>query len=251
MNRKGFPESYDRRALVRFLAELKAGRAEVAAPVYSHLVYDVVPGEAQVVRQPDILILEGLNVLQAGTGSGQRRATFVSDFFDFSIYVDARRGGHPPLVRGALPEAAADGLPRRAHSFFRRFAELHRRAGDAGRRVGLGRDQRARTCAQNIAPTRSRARLILVKGADHQVERVRLRKLAGALRSAGGSGSPSAREGVEAERAQRRRRARSPSRRSTAARGRARRSGSCRRCRTRARAPGAPRARDRSSTRSR
>src|SRR5688572_744898 len=90
MERKGFPESYDQRRLVRFMADLKSGAPEVTAPVYSHLAYDVVPGEYQVVRQPDIVIVEGLNVLQTGSGrAGKPLPMFVSDFFDFSIYVDA------------------------------------------------------------------------------------------------------------------------------------------------------------------
>ena len=84
MHRKGFPESYDRRALMRFVTEVKSGADEVCAPVYSHLLYDIVPGEKQLIRQPDILILEGLNVLQTGP------ALMVSDLFDFSVYVDAR-----------------------------------------------------------------------------------------------------------------------------------------------------------------
>jgi type I pantothenate kinase len=86
MQRKGFPESYDVRRLVRFLADVKSGREEVRAPVYSHLIYDIVPGEHLSVRQPDILIVEGLNILQTGPGTAR---TFVSDFIDFSIYIDA------------------------------------------------------------------------------------------------------------------------------------------------------------------
>ncbi len=89
VHRKGFPESYDLRRLVRFLADVKAGVPEVAAPVYSHLAYDIVPGDYQIVRQPDIVILEGLNVLQTGSAR-PGRPMFVSDFFDFSIYVDAQ-----------------------------------------------------------------------------------------------------------------------------------------------------------------
>ncbi|NVJ03896.1 type I pantothenate kinase [Myxococcus sp. AM001] len=176
MKRKGFPESYDRRGLVRFLAELKAGRAEVAAPVYSHLVYDVVPGEAQVVRQPDILILEGLNVLQAGAQEGkQMPATFLSDFFDFSIYVDAhehdiRRWYVDRFLK--LQQTAF----RDERSYFRRFSELnHEQAIQLAESVWG--EINGPNLAQNIAPTRSRARLILLKGPDHKVKRVRLRKL--------------------------------------------------------------------------
>src|SRR5207248_6592265 len=90
MLRKGFPESYDRRALVRFLAEVKSGAAEAPTPVYSHLLYDILPGETSIVRRPDVLIVEGLNLLQTGdTRAGHRPRVFVSDFIDFSLYVDA------------------------------------------------------------------------------------------------------------------------------------------------------------------
>ncbi|MCP3097487.1 type I pantothenate kinase [Myxococcus sp. K15C18031901] len=176
MKRKGFPESYDRRALVRFLAELKSGRAEVTAPVYSHLVYDVVPEEAKVIRQPDILILEGLNVLQAGAGAAQRMpATFLSDFFDFSIYVDAteqdiRRWYVDRFLR--LQQTAF----RDERSYFRRFSDLtHEQAVAMAENVWS--EINGPNLAQNIAPTRTRARLILLKGPDHKVKRVRLRKM--------------------------------------------------------------------------
>ncbi|MGE6762880.1 type I pantothenate kinase [Corallococcus interemptor] len=176
MNRKGFPESYDRRALVRFLAELKAGRTEVTAPVYSHLVYDIVPEEAQSIRQPDILILEGLNVLQTGPVEGGRLPqTFLSDFFDFSIYVDASETDirHWYVERFLrLWETAF----RDERSFFRRFSELTREQAIA-RAASVWAEINGPNLAENIAPTRSRARLILVKGNDHKVRRVRMRKL--------------------------------------------------------------------------
>ncbi|AKF80651.1 pantothenate kinase [Myxococcus fulvus] len=175
MNRKGFPESYDRRALVRLLAELKAGRAEVTAPVYSHLVYDVVPEEAKVIRQPDILILEGLNVLQSGVVGQRIPHTFLSDFFDFSIYVDAseqdiRRWYVDRFLR--LQQTAF----RDERSYFRRFSDLTPEQATAMAENIWG-DINGPNLAQNIAPTRSRARLILLKGPDHKVKRVRLRKL--------------------------------------------------------------------------
>ncbi|WP_342380662.1 type I pantothenate kinase [Myxococcus stipitatus] len=175
MKRKGFPESYDRRALVRMLAELKAGRAEVTAPVYSHLVYDVVPDEAKVIRQPDILILEGLNVLQSGATGQRIPHTFLSDFFDFSIYVDAteqdiRRWYVDRFLR--LQQTAF----RDERSYFRRFSELtHEQA--VAMAESVWNEINGPNLAQNIAPTRSRARLILLKGPDHKVKRVRLRKL--------------------------------------------------------------------------
>jgi type I pantothenate kinase len=176
MQRKGFPESYDRRALVRFLAELKSGREEVTAPVYSHLVYDIVPDEAKRIRRPDILILEGLNVLQTGPLEGGKMPhTFLSDFFDFSIYVDAneldiRRWYVERFL--SLRETAF----RDERSFFRRFAELTEEQAIA-RAESVWGEINGPNLAQNIAPTRTRARLILTKGPDHKVRRIRLRKL--------------------------------------------------------------------------
>jgi len=176
MKRKGFPESYDRRALVRLLAELKSGRAEVTAPVYSHLVYDVVPEEAKVIRQPDILILEGLNVLQSGASAGQRTpATFLSDFFDFSIYVDATEQDirHWYVERFLRLQQTAF---RDERSYFRRYSDLTPEQSTAFAE-SIWAEINGPNLAQNIAPTRTRARLILLKGPDHKVKRVRLRKL--------------------------------------------------------------------------
>jgi len=175
MKRKGFPESYDRRALVRFLAELKAGRAEVSAPVYSHLVYDVVPDEAKVVRQPDILILEGLNVLQSGPAEGHRMpGTFLSDFFDFSIYVDAHEQDIRSWYVGRFLQLQQTAF-RDERSYFRRYSELTPEQAVA-MAESVWAEINGPNLAQNIAPTRSRARLILTKGPDHKVKRVRLRK---------------------------------------------------------------------------
>ena len=176
MKRKGFPESYDRRGLVRFLAELKAGRAEVSAPAYSHLVYDVLPGEAQVIRQPDILILEGLNVLQTGAQEGkQLPTTFLSDFFDFSIYVDAHESDIRRWYVNRFLKLQQTAF-RDERSYFRRFSELsHEQAVTMA--DSIWGEINGPNLAQNIAPTRSRARLILLKGPDHKVKRVRLRKM--------------------------------------------------------------------------
>jgi type I pantothenate kinase len=176
MRRKGFPESYDLPRLVRFLADVKAGVPEVEAPVYSHLVYDIVPGATVAVRQPDILIVEGLNVLQRGGGrAAQRRQVFVSDFFDFAIYVDAterdlRRWYVERFLR--LRETAF----RDRASYFRRYADL---PPDEAVRVAerLWREINAVNLRRNILPTRERAQLILEKRGDHRVERVRLRWL--------------------------------------------------------------------------
>jgi type I pantothenate kinase len=172
--RKGFPESYDTAALVRFVAAVKSGQPEVAAPVYSHLAYDVVEGEQVIVRQPDILIVEGLNVLQTGTDL-EGRDLFVSDFFDFSIYVDADeddvRSWYVERFRTLRSTAFAD--PR---SYFHRYADLDDEEADRTARI-VWDTINGPNLAENIAPTRSRADLILRKGSDHLVEHVRLRRL--------------------------------------------------------------------------
>jgi type I pantothenate kinase len=169
MHRKGFPESYDRRALLRFVSEVKAGAPEVRAPVYSHLLYDIVPGEEQVIRQPDILIVEGLNVLQPGP----RLA--VADLFDFSIFVDA----HTEDVARCYTErflALRHTAFANPQSHFHHYAALSddEARHEAGR---LWSQINEPNLVQNILPTRPRATLVLRKGPDHNVCRVRLRKL--------------------------------------------------------------------------
>jgi type I pantothenate kinase len=175
MRRKGFPESYDLPRLVRFIADVKAGCAEVEAPVYSHLVYDIVPGATVVVRQPDVLIVEGLNVLQRGSRSARRRQVFVSDFFDFAIYVDAAEGDLRRWYVERFLRLRETAFRDRA-SYFRRYADL---PVDEAVRVAerLWREINAVNLRRNILPTRERADLILEKGPDHRVERVRLRQL--------------------------------------------------------------------------
>jgi type I pantothenate kinase len=169
MNRKGFPESYDRRSLLRFVAEVKAGYPEVHAPVYSHLSYDIVPGVTQTVRKPDILIIEGLNVLQPGP-----RLT-VSDLFDFSIYVDAHiediRRWYVERFLTLRGTAFADPA-----SYFHRYADLDDEQAVA-RADALWREINEPNLVSNILPTRARADLVLQKGSDHSINRVRLRKL--------------------------------------------------------------------------
>jgi type I pantothenate kinase len=176
LGRKGFPESYDRRALLRFLAAVKSGREEVFAPVYDHQSYDIVPGARQAVDRPDILVLEGLNVLQAGGRSdGTAPEVFLSDFFDFSVYVDAAEADvrrwyverFLALRRTAFQDTSA---------YFHRFADL---TDDQARETALGiwAAVNGPNLRHNIAPTRSRARLVLQKSADHSVRRVLLRKL--------------------------------------------------------------------------
>jgi type I pantothenate kinase len=176
LGRKGFPESYDRRALLRFLADVKSGRDEVVAPVYDHQSYDIVPGRFQTVDRPDILVVEGLNVLQAGRRSdGSAPEVFLSDFFDFSVYVDAAETDIQQwyvdrflaLRRTAFQDTTA---------FFHRFASL---TDEQARETALGiwAAVNGPNLRDNIAPTRSRARLVLQKANDHSVRRVLLRKL--------------------------------------------------------------------------
>jgi len=175
MRRKGFPESYDRRTLLRFVSDVKAGRDEVSAPVYSHLAYDIVPGERQVVRRPDILILEGLNVLQSASLRPGGPQAFVSDFFDFSIYVDAdERDIERWYVERFLN--LRETIFRDPASYFRRYADLTDSEAVATARE-IWRDINGANLRANIVPTRERARLILEKGPDHAVRRVLLRRL--------------------------------------------------------------------------
>jgi type I pantothenate kinase len=177
MERKGFPESYDVRKLVRFLADLKAGAPEVSTPVYSHLIYDIVPGEAQVIRQPDILILEGLNVLHGGENREDREPAelFVSDFFDFSLYVDADPGLIEEWFLERFHRLRATAF-RDPQSFFRRYADLSEGEATAfAARVWA--QINAKNLRENILPTRERAHLVLEKGRNHRVERVRLRRV--------------------------------------------------------------------------
>lgn len=171
MHRKGFPESYDARELVRVLRAIKSGRTHVEAPVYSHVVYDIIPDEHVVIEQPDIVILEGLNVLQTGESSTE----FVSDYFDFSIYVDAAESDieHWYVERFL---ALRESVFQDPDSFFRNYAELtDDEAIDTAR--GIWRTINGVNLRENIAPTRDRASLILRKRKDHRVDRVQLRRL--------------------------------------------------------------------------
>ena len=176
MSRKGFPQSYDLRRLIRFVADVKAGQPEVHAPVYSHLTYDIVPGESQTIRQPDILIVEGLNVLQ--TGDGRRRdqmPVFVSDFFDFSIYVDADEAHIEQWFLKRFLKLR-DTVFQDEASYFHRYASLSREEAIEVAR-GIWRDINGVNLRKNVLPTRERANLILTKGEDHRVIEVELRKL--------------------------------------------------------------------------
>lgn len=171
MDRKGFPESYDTRALLGLLRSLKSGVAEVTAPVYDHVTYDILPDREVTIAQPDIVIVEGLNVLQVNRDGDE----FVSDYFDFSIYVDADEADIEEwyvqrffALRGSVFQDP--------NSYFRNYADLTEDDADAtARRIWASIN--GRNLRENILPTRERARLILSKDSDHRVRRVALRKL--------------------------------------------------------------------------
>jgi type I pantothenate kinase len=176
MKRKGFPESYDRRRLVKFVADVKSGAPEVIAPIYSHLAYDILPDQTITVRQPDIMILEGLNVLQTGVGSAEHDAPiFVSDYFDFSIYVDAdeEHVKHWYVERFLTLRRTAFRDPV---SYFHRYAGLSDEEARATA-LRIWNEINGVNLRENILPTRTRAHLILEKGLDHSVRNVKLRKL--------------------------------------------------------------------------
>ncbi len=182
MDRKGFPESYDVAALVRFVAAVKSGEPEVRAPVYSHLTYDVVPDEKVIIRQPDVLIVEGLNVLQSGSSADDtsvpaRGATACScptSSTSRSTSTPRRRTSNAGTVERfrTLRETAF----RDPRSYFSRYADLDDEAADATA-ADIWRRINGRNLRDNVLPTRTRADLILQKGPDHRVEQVLLRKL--------------------------------------------------------------------------
>ncbi len=175
MQRKGFPESYDQRRLLQFLADIKAGTPSVSAPVYSHLHYDIVPDAVQEVNQPDIVILEGLNVLQSPDGHRGTSKVFVSDFFDFSIYLDAdARTIERWYVERFL--RLRETVFRSPSSYFHRYALVSEaEAVEIARRIW--KEINLTNLRENIGPTRERAHLILEKGGDHLVENLKLRRI--------------------------------------------------------------------------
>lgn len=175
MGRKGFPESYDQRALVECVSRLKSGEQNIEIPVYSHLTYDVLPDRRRLIEAPDVIIIEGLNVLQTGAATPDSPRVFVSDYFDFAIYIDA----DPAVVRTwyierflTLRESAfAD--PR---SYFSRYASLtDEEAVETA--SGIWDAINGPNLVENIAPTRDRADLVLRKGLNHLVESISLRRL--------------------------------------------------------------------------
>jgi type I pantothenate kinase len=176
MERKGFPESYDLPKLLKFLGDVKSGRGSVQVPVYSHLVYDVLPGKTLEIEQPDIVIVEGLNVLQpASLPKSGEAVPFVSDFLDFSIYIDAAK----ELVEAWYVERflrLRQTAFRDPASYFHRYSKLSEtQARETG--LSIWREINLINLKENILPTRKRADLILHKGADHAVESVAIRKL--------------------------------------------------------------------------
>ncbi|SFN96416.1 type I pantothenate kinase [Xenorhabdus japonica] len=175
MKKKGFPESYDMRSLVKFVADIKSGAEEVTAPIYSHLSYDIVPNEQIIIEKPDILILEGLNVLQSGMDyPHEPHHVFVSDFVDFSIYVDASEklleqwyvGRFLKFRQGAFSDP---------DSYFHNYSKL---TTEEAIKIAsnIWREINGLNLQQNILPTRERASLIMTKGINHTIESVRLRK---------------------------------------------------------------------------
>jgi type I pantothenate kinase len=171
MDRKGFPESYDTRALLAFLRSVKSGEPEVSAPVYDHVTYDILPDEVVTVRRPDIVIVEGLNVLQVSSEGVE----FVSDYFDFSIYVDADEA-HIEEWYVQRFFALRESVFRSEHSYFSNYAHLTDEEADATARH-IWRTINGKNLAENILPTRERASLILRKTDQHRINEVRLRKL--------------------------------------------------------------------------
>ncbi|WP_026550689.1 type I pantothenate kinase [Arthrobacter sp. Br18] len=175
MERKGFPESYDRRRLLRFVSEVKSGAEEVRAPWYSHLIYDIVPGREVVVRRPDVLIVEGLNVLAPARARPDGiTGLALSDFFDFSLYVDAKTSyieqWYIQRFQSLRSGAFAD-----PESYFHRYAGL---SDDEARETaqGIWRRINEPNLMQNVLPTRGRAQLVLTKESDHSIRRMLLRK---------------------------------------------------------------------------
>ncbi|MDO5094005.1 MAG: type I pantothenate kinase, partial [Propionibacteriaceae bacterium] len=176
LNRKGFPESYDRRALLQFVMDIKSGEPRVTSPVYSHTTYDILPDERTVVEHPDILIMEGLNVLQPARVDAQGRSgAAVSDFFDFSVYVDAAEND---IKRWFLERfmVLRDTAFHDPNSYFKRFTQLSRaEALQFG--AHIWDTINGPNLRQNIATTRERATAILTKGHDHSVATIAIRKV--------------------------------------------------------------------------
>jgi type I pantothenate kinase len=176
MNRKGFPESFDTARLLNFLADVKSGKEQIEAPIYSHFFYDIMPGQKTIVERPDILIVEGLNVLQpASLQKGGESVPFVSDFIDFSIFIDADADVIETWYLERFMRLRSTAF-RDPAAFFHRYVTLtHDNA--VARALEIWRTINLKNLTENILPTRPRARLILRKAKDHSVSTVALRKL--------------------------------------------------------------------------
>lgn len=175
MKKKGFPQSYDMHRLVKFVSDIKSGVAQVSAPQYSHLIYDVVPDGDKVIERPDILILEGLNVLQSGMDyPHDPHRVFVSDFVDFSIYVDAAEEQLQAWYINRFLKFR-EGAFTNPNSYFHHYSQLPESEAIAIA-SGLWKEINGLNLRQNILPTRERASLIMTKGCNHAIESVRLRK---------------------------------------------------------------------------
>jgi type I pantothenate kinase len=171
MDRKGFPESYDTRALLEFLRSVKSGVEEVSAPVYDHVTYDILPGEQITIKMPDIVIVEGLNVLQVNRSGGE----FVSDYFDFSIYIDADESAIEEWYVDRFNKLRESSF-RDPNSYFKHYVDLTDEQAEATARY-IWASINGRNLRENIAPTRDRASLVLHKQPNHRVDAVKLRKL--------------------------------------------------------------------------
>ncbi len=176
MTRKGFPESYDVKRLIEFMVAVKAGEPHVEAPLYSHVAYDILKDRVQSVNSPNILIVEGLNVLQTGAQvAGKPARSFVSDFFDFSIYIDAHEGDIEQWYVERFLSLRAS-VFRDPASYFHKYASLSDQAA-AGEAQRIWREINGLNLHENVLPTRERAQLILEKGNDHRIAGVQLRKI--------------------------------------------------------------------------
>lgn len=175
LNRKGFPESYDTKRLLGFLSEMKSDAQSVPVPVYSHLVYDIVPDQYHIISQPDILIVEGINVLQVNSQRNAGSGVFVSDFFDFSIYVDADEEHIAQWYIDRFESLRATAF-RNPASYFHKYADLAP-AQSREMALSLWNEINRPNLHQNILPTRYRADLILEKGEGHSVQRVKVRRI--------------------------------------------------------------------------
>ncbi|MDO7868717.1 type I pantothenate kinase [Nocardioides jiangxiensis] len=176
LHRKGFPESYDRKALLKFVIDIKSGREAVEAPTYSHLVYDVLPDEKVVVQSPDIVIVEGLNVLQpARTREDGKVGLAVADYFDFTVYVDAATTDIKRWYAERFLKLRETSF-RKPGSYFRRYSKFNE-AEALAEAERIWDEINGPNLMENVLPTRSRAKLVLRKDADHSVRYVRLRKI--------------------------------------------------------------------------